>query len=238
MPLHDVVATKIGRWKMGLGRAHEAVTVFGTQTNATEREFELANQSVNIEDLPGLRRHMQSLDHAPFSGETVFSRRLSELYLLSLLGNGRSVEAELSEMAGDPRHALVDDQSSIQVTQGCVSLQRGDPSRAAALLAPLWHSILRDMCLADAYDRLDQLDKAVGAMQYWDFAQVPTPAPMPIRNRYQLRLAELYHKVGRDESARKIADYLTHVLSEAEPDFPLLSRLRQLQAELSGRTGS
>jgi hypothetical protein len=48
--------------------------------------------------------------------------------------------------------------------------------------------------------------------------------------RCQLRLAEVYAELGQTGEAREIAYELEQMLSEAEPDYPLLQRVGMLGA--------
>jgi hypothetical protein len=49
--------------------------------------------------------------------------------------------------------------------------------------------------------------------------------------RNELRLAELYHATGRDADARPLEAHLEELLMAADPDFPLLVRLKALERQ-------
>ena len=85
--------------------------------------------------------------------------------------------------------------------------------------------------LANAYEQEGDLQKAIEVLEaaaqsrMGDFSLRGAPHWM----RTQLRLAELYRKVGRDQEAITIENKLRKLLAYADSDHPILRKLQSPQ---------
>jgi len=239
--LHRNTSTMLKEWYLGLGRPRTAVRVAEEVDVADARELWLASIAFFGDDLGGLQQHMarvrldDATQKAAFDrGWMTFSKLEGLIYLLKL-GDVRVVETQRAKFNAPPQtqtYSAVND-----AFQGCISLEHGDIDRAIALLTSArTQAVVRpgwdDDCLAEAWVRHGNIAKAVETLQFWESGQSPMPPPSAYRTRHQMRLAELYFADGRDEAARELVDRVALTLSQAEPGFPLVERVRRLQEAL------
>ncbi len=88
--------------------------------------------------------------------------------------------------------------------------------------------------LAQVYQQQGDFDRALQVLEAASREKTATyawPAPVGLFwMRTQVRLAQLYRQVGREEDARKIEDELLKLLAYADPDYPLLVQLKSAQS--------
>lgn len=131
---------------------------------------------------------------------------------------------------------LQTDQGSAEVEVAHIDLKKGQPDHALDILEHARPNtsgsqvFTRFEYLAQLYLRRGDRDRAISTLE----------ASLEVRDsqmlafwwmRNELRLAELYHEAGRDTDARPLETELDQRLSGADPTFPLLVRLRAVEAK-------
>ena len=83
--------------------------------------------------------------------------------------------------------------------------------------------------LARAWEQQGNFQKAIGVLEevHPFKTRYLFPGGAPGWMKTQLRLAQLYRKVGREQEAREIEAELRKLLAYADPDYPILRQLQR-----------
>ncbi len=125
--------------------------------------------------------------------------------------------------------------------RGELALARGSTRQAIALfeeaigLAAAWSFFGTggSESLARAWERQDNLQTAIGVLEavrpFKTRYLFPSPYYVTEWMKTQLRLAQLYRKVGREQEAREIEAELRKLLAYADPDHPFPRQIQRSQ---------
>ena len=130
------------------------------------------------------------------------------------------------------------------VPEGELALRQGEIDRAMGLLTSgieafretgMSHVFLGIESLAEILVRRGAVERAIAVLEEagQDKVRTQTDAVGPsiyFWLRTQVRLAQLYRQVGRRQDAERLGAQLLRLLSQADPDFPLLIELKRLRA--------
>jgi DNA-binding winged helix-turn-helix (wHTH) protein len=166
----------------------------------------------------GNRRELEQLERWMAAGGTAAVWRDLEAIFALQIGDAAPVERVLRI-------------ESSPILAGAVQLARGHTAKATQLLRGAISSVADpygSYFLACALEREGKLQEAIAELES------DSAAPAFLFRWWSLeprvKLAELYRKAGREADARTLEDELRAKLSEADPDFYLLPRLRRTRA--------
>jgi tetratricopeptide (TPR) repeat protein len=218
------LAVYLVTWNLSLGRTRAATDVADLIPDPNQRHFSRAIVAFHGNGgRSGLQREMASVVSSAANGGD------SRVFYL--------VESGLIEQAQyEQDNAVGKDPGGMEVEKARIALARGDHRQALALLqrarpgATVTQAVYRFEYLADLYLRQGNRQQAIVTLQEsLNFRSVPKLAFWWMRN--ELRLAELYHESGCASDARPLEAELARLLTAADPDFPLLVRLKALEAK-------
>ena len=125
-----------------------------------------------------------------------------------------------------------------QVERAKIALARGESDHALSMLLaahPMVENTIRFEYLAGLYVERGNRAQAIAVLED-SLSQRISPFLAHWWMRNELRLAELYHEAGRDADARPLEAEMDKWLSAADADFPLLVRLKALEAKTTPAT--
>ena len=220
-----------------LGRLRTAEDLLKSLRDPDERNFSLALLALAREDPASLRKYSGRLGE----GGEMLNTSLPPIFMAraGLLTEAQHGIAVREHLAGWGEDTFT--QAFVKVMKGELALARGETTRAIALLQgglqPINRSgtftyFLGAETLARAWERKGNPGKAVGVLEKASAERLRGTIVNGFAwMRVQQRLAQLYHKVGRDQDAERIETELRNLLADADPDFPMLVQLgRQQQA--------
>ena len=209
-------------------RAAEAVSV------AREREYLLASTAFYNDDRNSLREHLMRINYAaedPFAGNWDTRDRIAaDLMAVFLLEAGLSRDAESVLHTLERTAQYRADVARINILKGRIRHVRGDIAGALALMPAMPHVFwgYELEYLSEALVASGNVEGAIKALER--NAQIKWQVrPGWLRN--QLSLARLYHVANQHDRERVVTTELSELLAAADPTFPALVRLRDLQRQ-------
>ena len=240
--LHDYAMESMGVFYLALGKIEAAEESFQLISDESRREGNLLEIALARNDEEGLRQALKRRAEAPDRAGEVTAVLLARSGLLS---RARSVVASLRERAAGPpyyggpgprparRRPLV---PVVTIAQAELTLAEGHTEQAISLLRdsvgqlrPSGYAIyfLGAESLARAWEKQGEPNKALRVLE--DASQQKNrtyPFSKLHWMRVRLRLAQLYHELGRDVEAAEIEAELRRLLVYADPDFWVLLQLQ------------
>jgi tetratricopeptide (TPR) repeat protein len=208
---------------LSLGRWRAARDAADVMPDPNARHFNRAIVAFHADDHGAWEHEMNLVSSGGFGA------RERSFYLL------KAGKVDVAEWEVD--HAAIGmDRGGLQVARARIALARGERGQAVALLQSaqpsprVMDSVARFEDLATLYLAQGDRPRAIQALQEsLNYRSIPFLSMWWMRN--ELRLAELYHEAGRDADAQPLEAELDKLLVAADPDFPLLARLRALEAK-------
>ena len=231
----DHFVTAVSATYMALGKFKAAWEMQNGMQDPKERYVSLAFNSYARDDEPELRR--QLLNGTPFEPESDYAQLA--LPLLARVGLISEAQRLLSWLQA-PENAYMGPEARppmLTSFEGELALARGAPAKAIPLLQNslswkegcyifLWGS--ED--LARAWELQGNLPQAIRVLE--DASKEKSREAWPGAGAFlwvhvEGRLTQLYKKAGRDQDAQRTEAELRQLLQYADPDDPLLVRLKQ-----------
>lgn len=246
-PAHEYFLTALSAAYMALGKFKTAREMLSSDEDPKERYLSLAFDSYAKDDEPDLKQ--QLINGTPFEASSNASVD-PELPIPLLARAGLVSEAQklLSWLQAPENANWMGPKGSAELMsfQGELALARGEPAKAIPLLQNslswkegcftfLWGS--ED--LARAWELEGNLPRAIRALE--DASKEKSHEAYVGAGAFlwvhvEGRLAELYRKAGRDQDAQRTETELLHLLADADPDDPILVRLKQSGTLASAQT--
>ena len=234
-PAHEHFLTALGAAYMALGRFRSAWELQNSYNDPAERYLSLAFNGYARDDQFELKR--QLMNASPFDASVWPDLAIPLLARVGAISEAQRLLSSLEApsntyYAQGPRRS-----ATLRSFEGELSLARGDSAKAIRLLQDnlsskesgytfLWGS--ED--LARAWELKGNLSQAIRVLE--NVSKDRTRIAMSVAGSFiwvhlEGHLAQLYRKAGRDEDADRTEAELRRLLTYADPDDPLLVRLKQ-----------
>ncbi len=206
---------------LSIGRRRAAAEAADLAASPNLRHFNRATAAFHGGDLASFRSEMSLVTSETVAGD-------SRVFYLVEAGQLDGAEWELDHGIGVQMNP-----DAVQVERAKIAMARGNRDLALSLLlaahppptGTLKFELLARLCLEQG-DRAGAIAVLEESLNH---RARPDLAHWWMRN--ELQLAELYHEAGRDADARPLEEEMDKLLTAADPDFPLLVRLKALESE-------
>ncbi|MEE8201861.1 MAG: tetratricopeptide repeat protein [Candidatus Acidoferrales bacterium] len=227
-----IYAWWVGSLYVDLGKLRAAEETFQHISVTRSRHLALAKIADARGDMPALREHMKKV---AATGKNVGSFETTYFVSAGLLA---AAERGIENME---ERKKVSPKSAITCVRGHLALARGQTAEAILLFQKgieqlgddSWTARVKAAeSLAGIWERQGHLPRAIQVLEATSQEKKRSifGGGGYTWMRVQMRLAQLYRKVGREEEAQKIEAELLKLLAYADPDHPLLRQLRATQA--------
>lgn len=226
----DDYARRVGSLYLTLGRCEDARAAF-ERADPTLRHELLALQAMQCDDADGVDRHLVADARAP--GDPSYQR----IMWAARGGNLARARGWVNEFRQSRQNRIV-----LAVADGELAYAGRNWPMAIAHLERAWgylkgggqeRACLVAERLASAYRRTGRTDKALDVLRATTAMRPRLFELLSVGHggmawiRAQVALADLYTELGRPAEAAQIVDAVRPLLRAADPDLPLLEKVRQ-----------
>jgi tetratricopeptide (TPR) repeat protein len=236
-PAHEHFQSGIAAAYMLLGRFKSAWELQNSYNDPADRYLALAFNSYARDDQFELKRQLTNA--TPFDASDRPEFAIPLLARVGAISEARRLLSSLEEPSNtyfntyflEPRRSAI-----LRSLEGELSLARGDSAKGIRLLQESlspreggWTFLLGSEALARAWELKGNLSQAIRVLEHvsTNRTRIAMGHEAFIWVHLEGHLAQLYRKAGRDEDADRTEAELRRLLTYADPDNPLLVRLKQ-----------